>query len=59
MSMPPAKTTEGKPYSGNQLYAGAGIKRSCGKCRTHTMFMGGKVHLVYGWICPGCAEVKK
>jgi hypothetical protein len=52
----PARTTEGKPYTGNQQYAGNGMVRSCGKCGRHKPIAGFGLRRPWGMVCGECKK---
>ncbi len=52
--MPKAKVRGGGYYSGNQQFAGCGLKRSCGRCSKHVQVLGGGKRAPYGWVCAAC-----
>lgn len=52
--LPRAKTTEGKPYVGNQQFAGQGVKRSCAKCSQFFPIGQLKLRKPWGSVCPAC-----
>jgi len=37
-----ARLRDGSPYTGNQQYAGQGMKKSCGKCLQHRLQQAGR-----------------
>jgi len=53
-----SRLRDGRPYEGNQQFAGNGIVRSCGKCGKH--FPPGQMKLKKPWgvCCPSCRGVK-
>lgn len=53
----PAKLRNGDPYTGNQQYAGQGVKRSCGKCGTHVLPATLKKRAPWGMCCEKCRGV--
>jgi hypothetical protein len=50
----PAKLRNGELYTGNQQFAGQGMRRSCGKCNTFVLPSKLKKRAPWGMCCEKC-----
>jgi len=54
MTTPKARLTTGQPYTGQQMYAGNGVMRSCGKCGKHKPTAEFRKRAPWGMCCAAC-----
>jgi hypothetical protein len=52
-----ARLKDGRPYSGEQRFAGTGMTRSCGKCGQHRPLIGFRKLVPWGMCCAQCRGV--